>query len=161
LKLYGPARSDESPDAAEVVAPVLANTTCDAAFGAINVARTSPTQVWAGPPNVVLSSTFVGAPDKPATVKVTLRGVGTNAPQQLPVGASGIAPTLAPLNVAAGCDASLRDETALDPPTVAVLASVAFDFAIIIRPSAARHSREKDKINFRVVPNICFPPKLS
>jgi hypothetical protein len=97
----------------------------------------------------------------PVTLKVTLRGVGTNAPQQLPVAASGIAPTLAPPNVAAGCDASLRDEPALDPATVAVLASVAVDFAMMIRPSAARHSTDKDKTNFRVVRNICFPPKLS
>src|SRR5690606_37870178 len=79
-----------SPQAVSVVASVREKITCCVPLGAIRVAPTSPTHVWVA---VMLTSTLVGEPLMPETVKVTSLAGPEGEPQPV-TPRSGIAPNV-------------------------------------------------------------------
>ena len=92
------------------VAPVRPKSTCEAPFGAIKVAIRSPANVCTMPA-VMLTSTFDGAPESPATVNVTFLGVtDEHGVNEVP---SGIEPkdAASALNVDAGSAGKAAGDT--------------------------------------------------
>ena len=91
LNEYGPAKSELSPQAVAVVAPVLPKRIWLAPFGAIRIALISAIHVCTGEPNVISTLTDEGLPGIPLTVNVTSLDEAGLASLQ-PVGPSGTGP---------------------------------------------------------------------